>query len=169
MELDVSSIEPRTVTKSVGDGRLIFDFSLQYRHLHENKYCVQIADHGDVIVMAISSTLVVVYTLDTSTLQPWKPAIVSPSPPRAPYVLLLSPRDISSGRTRISQPRTSKGGGRFRGRVDGNVKTVNYLQKRVRARARASRHKRGFHLSRHFHHTADPIREYTREERVTRE
>lgn len=28
---------------------------------------------------------------------------------------------------------------------------------------------RGFHLSRHFHHTADPIREYTREERVTRE
>lgn len=84
-------------------------------------------------------------------------------------MLLLSPWDISSGRTRISPPRTSKGGGRFRGRVDGNVKTVNYLQKRVRARARASRHKRGFHLSRHFHHTADPIREYTREERVTRE
>lgn len=99
----------------------------------------------------------------------WKPAIVSPSSPQASHVLLLSPWDISSGRTRISPPKTSKGGGRFRGRVDGNVKTVNYLQKRVRARARASRHKRGFHLSRHFHHTADPIREYTREERVTRE
>jgi len=152
-----------------------FDFSLQYRHLHDNKYYVQcygfmIADHGDVIAIAMSLTLVIVYTLDTSTIQPWKPAIVSPSLPRTPHVLLLSPWDILSGRTRISPTRTSKGGGRFRGRVDGrNVKTVNYLQKRVRARARASRHKRGFHLSRHFHHTADPIREYTREERVTRE
>lgn len=75
MELDVSSIEPRSVINRIGNGKLIFDYSLQNQHLHDNKYYVQchgrmLADHGDVIAMPMSRTLLLIYTLDTSTLQP---------------------------------------------------------------------------------------------------
>jgi len=123
---------------------------------------------GVVVAVAVYRYLPIIYILDTS-------AIYSPKACNraAPRVFLLSPRDILSGRTdgrtRIS-PKTGKGGVGFRGRESMETsKRWIILQKRVRARARASRHKRGFHLSRHFHHTVDPIREYTRGGRDTRE
>jgi len=91
-----------------------------------------------------------------------KPAAMRPSLPHAPLVLLLSPRDISSGRMRtygrVYRRERVKVAELFAGESMETSKRWIILQKWVRARALASRHERGFHLSRHFHHTVDPIR-----------